>query len=400
MRRLVSRCFFVWALTLSALGQSQPAANRVLGDVVKLDPAAHKIVLKTSSGEVVASFSDNTEFLQVEPGATNLSNAKPVAVNDIVPADRVLARGTVSGDGKSIAARQIIVMKSAAISQKHQQEREEWAQRGVGGTVTALSPQTREITIKQHQRDGAHQLVIEAGKSVKFFRYAPDSVKFSDARNSSFKEVEVGDELRALGQKSEDGTQLTAETVVFGSFRMAGGTIKSIDPKGEILINDIPTKAPLRVVINSDSQLKRVPPRLAEMLSGGGAAGMWRSGRPGTGPGTESAQPAPAAAERRPGPQGAQPESRGSGGMGPNGPDVSRMIERMPAIALTDLKPGDFVLVSSTKGADPSRVTAITLVAGAEAILAARSEASGGGPDMNIGLAADIFDFGIGMPAN
>ncbi len=383
MKRGLSGCLFAWALTISALGQSQPAANRVLGDVVKIDLSTHTIVLKAASGEVVASFADSTQFLQVEPGATNLANAKRVAVNDIVPPDRVLARGTVSTDGKSIAAQQIILMKSSAISQKHQREREEWAQRGIGGTITAINAETREITIKQHQRDGAKDVVIEAGKPAKFLRYAPDSVKFSDAKNSSFDELQAGDELRALGQKSDDGARVTAETVVSGAFRMAGGTIKSIDPKGEILISDIPTKKPLTVVVNSDSQLKRVPPRLAEMLSRVGAGGMERGGRPGAGPSS----------------QGGPPERGGPGGMGPNGPDVARMIERMPLIPVTDLKPGDFILVSSTRGTDPSRVTAITLVAGADAILAARGGASGG-PDINIGLAADIFDFGMGAPSN
>ncbi len=408
-------CLFAWVLTISALGQSQPAANRVLGDVVKNDLSTHEITLKTASGEVVASLPSNTEFLQVEPGANNLANAKSVAVNDIAPGDRVLARGTVSPDGKSIAARQIIVMKSSSISQKQQREREEWAQRGVGGTITAINPQTREITIRQHRRDGAKDVIVEAANSAKFLRYAPDSVRFSDAKSSSFDELNVGDELRALGQKSEDEARVTAETVVSGAFRMAGGTIKSIDPSGGIVINDIPTKKPLTVVFNSDSQLKRVPPRLAEMLSRVGAGGgMWRGGRPGggpaMGPGAGSAAApgeAPASAQGAgPGAQGTPPSDRrgpggmGPGGMGPNGPDVAAMIERMPLIAVTDLKPGDFVLVSSTKGTDPSKVTAITLVAGAEAILAARSGASGAGPDMNIGLAADIFDFGIGMPSN
>ncbi|RPI22803.1 MAG: hypothetical protein EHM61_21360 [Acidobacteria bacterium] len=277
-------------------------------------------------------------------------------------------------------------MKSSAISEKHEREREEWARRGVGGTVSAIDPRTRAITIRQHQRDGAKNLNIEAAKGASFLRYAPDSVKFSDAKTSSFEELRVGDELRALGKKSEDGERVTAETVVFGSFRMAGGTIKSIDPKGEILIDDLPTRKPLTVVINSDSQLKRVPPRLAEMLSRVGAGGMGPGGRPGAGSG----------------PQGTLPERRvpggGPGRVGPNGSDVAQMVERMPLIGVTDLKPGDFVLVSSTKGTDPTRVTAITLVAGAEAILAARG--GGGGPDMNIGLASDIFDFGIGMPSN
>ena len=50
---------------------------------------------------------------------------------------------------------------------------------------------------------------------------------------------------------------------------------------------------------------------------------------------------------------------------------MQQMLERWPAIKLEDLKPGDAIIVSSTEGADPGQVTAITLVAGVEPILTA-----------------------------
>ena len=52
------------------------------------------------------------------------------------------------------------------------------------------------------------------------------------------------------------------------------------------------------------------------------------------------------------------------------------MIENMPAVKLEDLKPGDALIISSTEGADPSQVTAITLVAGVEPILSAAPSSS------------------------
>ncbi len=45
------------------------------------------------------------------------------------------------------------------------------------------------------------------------------------------------------------------------------------------------------------------------------------------------------------------------------------MLERMPALKIEELKPGDAIIISSTTGADPSRVTAIVLVAGVEPLL-------------------------------
>jgi len=43
----------------------------------------------------------------------------------------------------------------------------------------------------------------------------------------------------------------------------------------------------------------------------------------------------------------------------------------MPAVALADLQPGDAIIVASTAGADPTEVTAITLLAGVEPLLQA-----------------------------
>ena len=47
------------------------------------------------------------------------------------------------------------------------------------------------------------------------------------------------------------------------------------------------------------------------------------------------------------------------------------MIDRSPAIQLADLKAGDAVLILTTKGSDPSRVTCVQLLAGVDPILTA-----------------------------
>ena len=47
------------------------------------------------------------------------------------------------------------------------------------------------------------------------------------------------------------------------------------------------------------------------------------------------------------------------------------MIDRSPAIQVSDLKPGDAVLVLTTIGSDPSRVTCVQLLAGVDPILTA-----------------------------
>ncbi len=52
------------------------------------------------------------------------------------------------------------------------------------------------------------------------------------------------------------------------------------------------------------------------------------------------------------------------------------MLERTPALTLSELKPGEALIVVSTEGAKPSEVTAIVLLAGVEPILAAQPKGS------------------------
>jgi hypothetical protein len=55
---------------------------------------------------------------------------------------------------------------------------------------------------------------------------------------------------------------------------------------------------------------------------------------------------------------------------------VQQMLERAPAFDLSELKPGDPLIVVSTEGAKQSEVTAIDIFAGVEPILAARPKGS------------------------
>jgi len=90
------------------------------------------------------------------------------------------------------------------------------------------------------------------------------------------------------------------------------------------------------------------------------------------------------------------------------GPDIQQMLEMLPAATLAELKPGQMIVVSSTVGADPSRVTAIQLVAGIEPIVQAMMARQGGGrpaggggggiPSLGGGAAGINFGFGIGQP--
>lgn len=84
------------------------------------------------------------------------------------------------------------------------------------------------------------------------------------------------------------------------------------------------------------------------------------------------------------------------------GPSIQDMLERLPTITIADVKVGDTIIVSSTKGADPTRLTAISVISGADTLLnmiAARQQASGqpSAPNPSAGLGSGI-QFGIGLP--
>src|SRR5205814_5179829 len=155
---------------------------------------------------------------------------------------------------------------------------------GIFGRVSAVNPDTKEITLQVRSFMGAQPITIAAGTgNVKFRRYAPDSVKFSDAKTSSFGEIKVGDQLRAKGDKSEDGTHFTPEEIVTGSFRTSVGTVTAVDTaKNEITIKDAQTNQPLTVVVRPDSVLKQVPADMLTMMMGGGMGGPG-GGNPGAG---------------------------------------------------------------------------------------------------------------------
>ena len=177
---------------------------------------------------------------------------------------------------------------------------------------------------------------------------------FSDAKPSSFAELKAGDQLRALGTRSADGNRFTPEEIVFGSFQTLGGTITEVDAaRNEIKINDPKGQQPITVVISKDSVMRRLTPELLTALAPQTAAPA--SGSP---------------------PAAAQPPKKGTG-------DLQEMFDQLPVVKLEELKPGEAILVSSTKGADANRITAIAVVTGAGPLL--QNNQAGRGAAVSLG---------------
>ena len=385
--------------------------NRVAGEVTALDAVGHSITIKAdgSGALVTVQVSDATKYYRAKPEALahadKLTPADLLAITagDIQIGDRLVALGKVADDQKSVPARVVIMMTKADHAAKQEHDREEWRRRGIFGAIQSLNPETKEITLLSRTREGVKPVVIAAGGNVQFRRYAPDSVKFSDAKPGSFTDLKVGDQMRALGDLSTDGTRFTPEEIVSGSFRTLLGTVTAVDAAhNQITIKDNQTKQPLTVLVSQDSSLRRMPEQMAQMMAmraqSGGAGGPGRvgGGRPG-GPGGQppaNGQP----------PSGGPPQQGGEQGarrMGGGGFDMQALLERLPQTSVAELKPGDVIIVSSTTGADPTRVTAINVIAGADALLAMMQTRQQAGPAAanlgSTGLPAG-FDFGMGLP--
>ena len=368
------------------------AAKHAIGEVKTVEADTKIISIKTDAGTTVfVTFTDKTIYKRLAPGEQSLTKAADITLADIAPGDRIMARGNVAADRKSVPAAMIIVMTKGDIAKKQEAERLEWRRRGILGVITALKSEAQEITISNRTMAGLQTVVIPVGENTDMRRYAPDSIRFSDAKQSSFTDLKVGDQLRALGDRSPDGQRFTPEKVVTGAFRTVAGTVKEIDPTtGEIKITDLEKKVPLTIVVKTDSVLRKFPADIGAMMGG---MGRGPGGAPGGGAQAPPAGAGQAGAARSPG--------TGPGGPGRGGPNINDMLERLPTISIADVKAGDTIIVSSTQGVDPSRLTAIALVSGADtllAMLAPRPQQGESAPNPAAGLGGSGITFGIGLP--
>jgi hypothetical protein len=365
---------------------SQEAAQtplvRRIGSIKAMN--GNVLTLTPDSGpDVSVTVQPNARILRIAPGEKDLKKAAPVQLQDLQVGDRVRVRGQASGDG--IAALEIIAMARTDLEAHRQQEREDWQKRGIGGLVSNVDSANGTVTISVTSLGGKKDIAIHTSKSTVFRRYAPDSVKFDDAKPSTLAEIHAGDQLRARGNRSADGSELTADEVVSGSFRNVAGTVNSVDASaGTLSVQDLLSKKPIMVKITAESQLHKLPPEMAQMIAmrlkgnmpagmPGGNGGHLPAGENGAASGATPAGSRPGGAV----PNGAAP-GNGAGlgaGMRRGSGDFQQFLNRMPAVSLTDLHKGDAVLIVATQGS-ASGATAITLLSGVEPILEAAPSAT------------------------
>ncbi len=357
-------------LALAQAGASNPPAARHVGSIKSIRD--NTVVLLSDTGsEITATITETTRLLQVEPGQTDLKSAVPISLQDIQAGDRILVRGTASADGKAVMASSVVAIKKEALAQKQQRELRDWQRRGTGGLVKLVNTSTGDVSIGAMSPSGPKTIVIHTNKQTIFRHYAENSIKFDDATAGALAEIKNGDQLRVRGNKNADGTEFTADEVVYGTFRNISGKITATDPSHKtITVGDLATKKAVLVRVTDNTEMHRLPEPLAQALAarlkgqanGNGAAASARQG------GQTAGKPNPAAESHAPGAPGGDGNGRGGG-------DLQQMLRRLPPMPFSELNKDDVVMIVTGVGT-PEEVTAITLLNGVEAVLTASPSSS------------------------
>jgi len=365
-----SRSVFGVALTAYVLllgaslakGQTDPAPKMppVVGTVKALD--REFLVLTVDSGrELRVQLPSDVKVVCVPPGSKDLKEAVPIELSELQAGDRILVRGRPGDDASSLIATTVIAMKKAQITEKQAKDREEWQRHGIGGLVKSMDRTTGSVTISTLTAAGPKDVVIHATKETVVRRYAPGSIKFDEAKTASLTDLHDGDQLRARGNKSADGSEFTADEIVSGSFRNIAGTIVAVEPStGTMTVSNIADKKQVELKVTADSQMRKLPQPMAQRIA------MRLKGTVGDANARGSAAPSgqeAATASAGGGPGGSGQPQRSGGG------DMQQMLSRLPVSQLSDFQKGDAVMIVATPGQDDRQTTVITLLGGVEPIL-------------------------------
>lgn len=369
----VARSAFAFAAILACwqiARAQQPSAGapRVVGTIQAISGKSLTVISDAGASSDVR-VEDATKFLQIEPGKTDLKEATSLSYSELQTGDRVLVRGVLADDGKTIRAASVIAIKKSALAEKQAKERSEW-QRGVGGLVKSIDLSAATVSLTTNGLAANKEVAVRFTKDTIFRRYAADSTRFDAAKLAPLTEIQPGDQLRARGTRNEGGADFNALEIVSGTFRSIAGTISGSDAAtNTLVVQDLASKTAVTLKITPESQMRKLPAQFAEGL----AARLRNPSGAGVAPGAPTTQsaPPPASQKQQQGTaSGGTPAARGNGG------DFQQLIARMPAATLSDLQKGDAVMVVTTQGNGKDPLTVITLLGGVEPILRASPKGS------------------------
>ena len=336
------------AFLLAAIAVAQTASNHLPGTVTAVNPSANQISVKTAQGDLTFTTSDRTQILRAQAGVSDPKQWPKMTLAEIAPGDEVVAyyRGAV--DQKPLVATSLVVRTKADFGQLAQKQLEDWKKRGRSGTVTAVDPAAKTITMKSGQRT----VTVQADDKTNVRRYSPDSAKPEDAKPSTLAEIQVGDQVNVLGQPQRRRRNHPGRDDLRRHLppdRGADQLDRSRDRRDE-------GHRPRHQEAADRPRDSRFHYEKTAGTDGAGA-GQALSGR------TRRRAVGRRSWRRR-------PSGEGRGG------DIGQMLDRLPSIQLADLKPKDAIMVSTTTGTDPGKVTAVMLLAGVEPVLTAAPTAT------------------------
>jgi len=133
----------------SAAAAQNPAAARPVGTIKSISREYYYFELRYRrrrhhSGQDGTNRSHRARPKRFEGGSTHPIVRRPTG-------DRILVRGKLADDGKSVLAASVIAMKKADIADKQAHEREEWQKHGLGGLVSGIDAATGQSAFRCRQ---------------------------------------------------------------------------------------------------------------------------------------------------------------------------------------------------------------------------------------------------------
>ena len=337
------------AFLLAAAPGARAQVMRYLGSITAIN--GDTLTVKTDAGDVHQVQVPATASLKrVAPGQTDLTKAEPLEFGSLAVGDRVLVTLDPNVTGSLSQAARIIAIKQADVAKKQEAENAAWNQ-GVHGLVKSVDATTGVIVVTTRMGSITKDVTVNTTAATVLERYAPGSVVFDQAQPAPITAIHTGDQISARGTKTPDGTAITADGVISGTFRSIPGTVISTDTTAStVTVKDLSTKKPVTVRIAADLELRRlddnVATRIAAGLKGNAAGGRGAYGGGG----------------------GQRTFSQG-GGAGPGRMDLETILDHAPQIQLGALRKNDAVMIVATE--DASGLSAVKLLAGVEPLLEA-----------------------------
>lgn len=361
-------CFSVLLFAAVASAQQKAAAPHVIGTVTSVDAAQQSVKLKQdrTGTEYTAELGGTKTILSVPPGtkpADLRKMARRIAPDQIHPGDRIeVYYSAAPAGGNTIEARAAVVMSASSLQAAHSAEAEAW-QHSTPGVVASIDPSAHTLTLKIRTAGGTQPVTLTTTPATQFTRYSAENPKMPAP--AQFGDLQPGDVIRVIGERNADGSSIAAQRVYVAP-RQIPAVVASISAADNTLtVKDLRNKRKITIAVNSQTQVRKLPPQVAQML----AHRLNPAYRAREGGGEEPQIRAEQGSEAAPHRYGEAGANGSRGGASHSAADLSSIIERAPEISLGDLKPGDAVVISGGPVAGgAAQLLANTIVAGVEPI--------------------------------